>query len=214
MGTITLTEVTTPPSNVQAVLNTGQTAVTVTWRPPGAGGQAGVDNFDTTDGGWVPSSNWTNPLGDWQWTNNFSPTPYNDIDTYVDTPPQTTHSGTGMWGTVINGGYSNCGGWSYLRKTFNFSGMTNPVLNFWHYMNGYNTWDYGLIKVNGTTVWGSSAAAVFMPWQKLLMPIPLSWKSALSGMPPPLFPMPDGILMMCMWVLPAALPLLEMIFRL
>jgi len=37
----------------------------------------------------------------------------------------------------------------------------------WHYMDGYNTWDYGLIKVNGTTVWGTSALADFQPWQEL-----------------------------------------------
>ncbi len=167
MGTVTLNEIAIPPGNVTATLNGPQTDVTVTWRAPGAAGPSDVDNFDTTDGGWVPTSNWSNPLGDWQWTSNYNPAVYTDIDTYVDVPPTTAHSGTGMWGTVIQGGYSNCTGWSYLRKTYNFTGITNPVINFWHYMDGYNTWDYGLIVVNGTTVWGSSALAEFMPWQVL-----------------------------------------------
>ena len=128
-----------------------------------------MDDFEVDNGGWVPTSSWTNPLGDWQWGNEYNVANYTDIDTYADAPPATAHSGTGMWGTVLQGGYTNANGWSYLRKTFNLSGYTNPVLDFWHYMDGYNTWDYGLIKVNGTTVWGTSAAAEFMPWQRLII---------------------------------------------
>jgi hypothetical protein len=167
MGTLTMNEIALPPVQVLAVENVAQTQVALTWRPPGSTGGGGVEDFELTDGGWVPTSNWTNPLGDWQWDNDYNVANYVDIDTYVDAPPATAHSGTGMWGTVLEGGYSNCGGWSYLRKTFNFTGITNPELSMWHYMDGYNTWDYGLIVVNGTTVWGSSALAEFMPWQEL-----------------------------------------------
>ena len=166
MGTVTLNEIAIQPGGVTATLNNEATAVNITWRTPGAG-SANVDNFDVTDGGWVPTSSWSNPLGDWQWTANYNPAVYTDIDTYVDVPPTSAHSGTGMWGTVIQGGYTNATGWSYLRKTFNLSGISDPVINLWHYMDGYNTWDYGLIKVNGNTVWGSSSAAEFMPWQVL-----------------------------------------------
>jgi hypothetical protein len=166
MGTITLNEVAFPPSVVVAQLNTEQTAVNITWHAPDPS-SSNFDNFEMDDGDWVPSSNWSNPLGDWEWTANYNPASYTDIDTYTDTPPTSAHSGTGMWGTKIQGGYTNSSGWSYLRKTYNLTGVSDPVLNFWHYMNGYNTWDYGLILVNGTTVWGSSAAAVFMPWQVL-----------------------------------------------
>ncbi len=169
MGSLTMLEVAMPPRSVTATVNTNPIQVNLTWRPPGSGGAGGVEDFETSDGGWVPTSNWTNPLGDWQWGNNYNVANYTDIDTYVDAPPATAHSGTGMWGTVLQGGYSNCGGWSYLRKTFNLSGVTDPELRFWHYMDGYNTWDYGLIKVNGTTVWGSSALAEFMPWQELVV---------------------------------------------
>lgn len=167
MGSLTMSEIALPPVQVLATENAAQTQVALTWRPPGATGGGGVDDFEIDNCGWVPTSSWTNPLGDWQWTNNYSIANYTDIDTYVDAPPAAAHSGTGLWGTVVNGGYTNAAGWSYLRKTFNLSGITSPVLDFWHYMDGYNTWDYGLIKVNGNTVWGSSALAEFMPWQQL-----------------------------------------------
>ncbi len=166
MGTLTMSEIALPPFLVVATENTAQTQVSLTWHTPsGTGG--GVEDFEIENGDWVPTSSWANPLGDWQWTDNYDVTNYTDIDTYVDAPPAAAHSGTGMWGTVLTGGYTNAGGWSYLRKSFNLNGVANPVLDFWHYMDGYNTWDYGLIKVNGATLWGSSSAAEFMPWQQL-----------------------------------------------
>ncbi|MBW6514321.1 MAG: choice-of-anchor D domain-containing protein, partial [Candidatus Syntrophosphaera sp.] len=161
MGTLTMNEIALPPAGVEAVENLAQTQVSLTWYTPGSTGGPFSD-FELDDGGWVSSG-----FGDWEWGNDYNVANYVDIDTYVDQPPASAHSGTGMWGTVLEGGYSNCGDWSYLRKTFNFSGINNPVLSFWHYMDGYNTWDYGLIKVNGATVWGSSSQAVFMPWQEL-----------------------------------------------
>jgi len=119
-------------------------------------------DFEADNGGWVGSG-----YGDWEWTNAYTLTGYVDGDTYVDTPPTTAHSGSGLWGTKVLGSYSGSAAWSYLRKAVDLSGFANPVLSIWQYMNGYNTYDYGVIKVNGTTVWGSSAAAVFMPWQQL-----------------------------------------------
>jgi len=169
MGSLIMSEIALPPTNVVATQNAAQTQVSLIWRNPGSGGGGAEEDFEQNNGNWVPTSSWTNPLGDWQWTNTYNAANYTDIDTYVDAPPSAAHSGTGMWGTVIQGGYSNCAGWSYLRKTFNLSSVTSPVLDFWHYMDGYNTWDYGLVKVNGNTVWGSSAAAEFMPWQRLVI---------------------------------------------
>lgn len=177
MGTLTMIEVTNPPRQVVATENAAQTQVTLAWRPPGAGGIGGVEDFETDNGGWVASSNWSNPLGDWEWTNTYTTTGYADIDTYVDVPPTEAHSGTGLWGTKVLGGYTNAAGWSYLRKTFDLGAFNDPQLRLWHYMDGYNTWDYGLIKVNGTTLWGSSAAAEFMPWQELVIDL-----SAYEGM--------------------------------
>ena len=162
MGTLIMNEIALPPRQVQATENAQQTQVALNWRVPGGTGGGGVEDFEIDNGGWVSSG-----YGDWQWSNTYNVANYTDIDTYVDAPPATAHSGTGMWGTVLQGGYSNSAAWSYLRKSFNLSGMSNPVLSLWHYMDGYNTWDYGLIVVNGTTLWGSSALAEFMPWQEL-----------------------------------------------
>ncbi|MDD4224025.1 MAG: carboxypeptidase regulatory-like domain-containing protein, partial [Candidatus Cloacimonetes bacterium] len=160
MGTLILPEIAFPASQVVATENIAQTQVDLIWHSPVAAPP--YDDFEMNDGGWVSSG-----FGDWEWGDDYDVTNYVDIDTYADTPPPTAYSGTGMWGTVLEGGYSNCAAWSYLRKTFNLSGISNPVLSLWHYMDGYNTWDYGLITVNGTTVWGSSSAAEFMPWQEL-----------------------------------------------
>jgi len=171
MGTITLNEITSPPIAVHAEPNPNHTEVLVNWRAPGAAGPGYSFDFEIDDGGWVPSSDWTNPLGDWQWTNTYDVTLYDPSgSTYTQVPPQTAHSGTGMWGTVIYGPYSNLpvsGQRSFLKKTFDLTGMIDPILNLWHYMDGYNTWDYGQILVNGTVVWGDAALAVFMPWQVL-----------------------------------------------
>ncbi|MDD3143486.1 MAG: carboxypeptidase regulatory-like domain-containing protein, partial [Candidatus Cloacimonetes bacterium] len=160
MGTLILPEIAFPPSQVVATENIAQTQVDLIWHSPVAAPP--YDDFEMNDGGWVSSG-----FGDWEWDDDYDVTNYTDIDTYADTPPPTAYSGTGMWGTVLEGGYSNCAAWSYLRKTFNLSGISNPVLSLWHYMDGYNTWDYGLITVNGTTVWGASSAAEFIPWQEL-----------------------------------------------
>jgi len=141
------------------------------WTVSGSSGGSGT--FEGSEEGWIPTSSGWDATGDWEWTNTYNVANYvYGPDTQL--PPTSAHSGTGMWGTVIYGPYTNVpvsGDRSYLRKTFDFTGVTNPVLDFWHYMDGYNTWDYGQILVNGTVVWGSSADAVFMPWQELNIPL-------------------------------------------
>ena len=159
LGTITLTEYLWTPYDLLAS-HEGDNARLV-WEPAGEPDYLFFD-FEADNGGWVGSG-----YGDWEWTNAYTLTGYTDTDTYSDTPPTAPNSGTGLWGTKVLSSYSNSTSWSYLRQTVDLSPFANPVLSFWHYMDGYNTWDYGLIKVNGTTVWGSSAAAVFMPWQQL-----------------------------------------------
>lgn len=159
MGTLMLIEQLWPAYNLVATHNAGN--ANLVWDPAGEPDYLFFD-FEEDNGGWVGSG-----YGDWQWTNAYTLTGYTDTDSSVDTPPAAPYSGNGLWGTKVLSSYSNSGAWSYLRKTVDMSGYANPVLKLWHYMNGFNTWDYGLIKVNGTTVWGSSALAVFMPWQEL-----------------------------------------------
>jgi len=169
MDTVNLVEHLWPAYNLVATHDAG--AVDLVWDPAGAPDYIFFD-FEDDNGGWVGSG-----YGDWEWTNTYTLTGYVDNDTYVDTPPTAPYSGTGLWGTKVLGSHSNSSAWSYLRQTFDLSVFDSPVLSLWHYMNGYNTWDYGLIKVNGTTVWGSSALAVFMPWQELAIDL-----SAYGGM--------------------------------
>ena len=171
LGTINLTEYLWTPYNLVAS-HEGDNA-RLLWEPAGEPDYLFFD-FEDDNGGWVGSG-----YGDWEYTDAYTLTGYVDADTYVDTPPTAAHSGDGLWGTKVLGSYSNSAAWSYLRQTFDLTVYPNPVLKIWHYMNGYNTWDYGLIKVNGTTVWGSSAEAVFMPWQELT--VDLSAYSSLTS---------------------------------
>ncbi|HNQ44697.1 MAG TPA: carboxypeptidase regulatory-like domain-containing protein, partial [Candidatus Cloacimonadota bacterium] len=97
MGTVILSEMTLPPSVATATLNAEETAVTIAWRAPGTPGGFYNADFEIDNGGWVPSSNWTNPLGDWQWTNQYN------VSNYVtgeypasEVPPTEAHSGTGF----------------------------------------------------------------------------------------------------------------------
>ncbi len=162
LGTINLTEDIWDPVDVVAShVASRQDAVSLVWGPAAPPAYYFAD-FEQDNGGWVGSGH-----GDWEYTDAYTLTGYTDTDSYADTPPTSAHSGDGLWGTKVLSSYSNSTAWSYLRQTFDLSGYDSPVLSIWHYMNGYNTWDYGLIKANGNTVWGSSAAAVFMPWQQL-----------------------------------------------
>jgi len=169
MGIINLVEYLWPAYNLVASHAAGNASLV--WDPAGEPDYYFAD-FEADNGGWVGSG-----YGDWEWTNAYTLTGYTDNDTSVGTPPAAPHSGTGLWGTKVLADYSNSAAWSYLRQTLDLSAYADPVLSFWHYMNGYNTYDYGLIKVNGTTVWGSSALAVFMPWQELTVDL-----SAYAGM--------------------------------
>lgn len=174
LGTINLTEYLWTPYELVAS-HEGDNA-RLNWEAAGAPEYYFTD-FETDNGGWVISSNWTGtalpnyPDGDWQWTNTYNVANYNTAGgSSPQNPPATAYSGTGMWGTVIYGPYTNLtvsGQRSFLRQTFDLSVYPNPVISLWHHMDGYNTWDYGQIMVNGTAVWGTSDLAVFMPWQQI-----------------------------------------------
>ena len=169
LGTINLTEYLWTPYELVAT-HEGDNA-RLNWEAAGEPDYLFFD-FEADNGGWVGSG-----YGDWEWTNAYTLTGYSDPDTYVDTPPTSAYSGDGLWGTKVLSSYSNAGAWSYLRQTFDLSPFANPVLSFWHYMDGYNDWDYGLIKVNGTLVWGDELNAELMPWQQLTVDL-----SAYAGM--------------------------------
>jgi hypothetical protein len=177
MGTIILNEIALPAVGVTASLNMAETEAVIMWRAPGAASPYYQDDFELSNGGWVPSSNWTNPLGDWEWSDSYNVA--NFVDTYGSTsvvPPPAAHSGTGFWGTIIHSNYTNSGGFSYLTKTFNFSGYNNSVLRLWSWQNLFGNFDYAQIRINGTIVWGPTTAAN-NTWENLIIDL-----SAYDGM--------------------------------
>ncbi|MDY0150763.1 MAG: carboxypeptidase regulatory-like domain-containing protein, partial [Candidatus Cloacimonas sp.] len=170
MGTLVMNEVALPPVHVVATENDPHTQVSLTWSAPGSTGGGGVEDFEVSDGGWVPTSNWTNPLGDWQWANTY------DVTNYVvggyptsEFPPLLAHSGTGLWGTILYAPYSMSGGFNYLTKTFNFSGNSNPQMKFWSWNNSFGNFDYGQIAVNGTIVWGPAWDTNPIEWEEIII---------------------------------------------
>ncbi|MDD3535238.1 MAG: carboxypeptidase regulatory-like domain-containing protein [Candidatus Cloacimonetes bacterium] len=157
MGNITLNELTLPPGGVTAELNATETAINITWRPPGQGGSALSFDFEDDDGGWEPSASWGDGIGDWEHTSDYNVA--NFVDSYGSTsviPPTSAHSGTGMWGTKINTNYTNSGGSNYLSKTFNFTGLTDAHLSWYSWENVFGDFDYCQVKVNGNLIWGPS----------------------------------------------------------
>jgi len=180
MGTITLNELTLPPVSVTATLNAAETIVNLTWRAPGQPGSGMFFDFEANvDGGWEPSSTWTDPLGDWEYTADYDVTEWNPVYTGTNVvPPPTAYSGTGMWGTKINTNHTNSGGFNYLTKTFNFSGLSNAHMRFYSWENLFGNFDYAQVSVNGTVVWGPSWDYTGTVWQERVIDL-----SAFDGMP-------------------------------
>jgi len=105
-------------------------------------------DFETDDGGWTTTADWSPYIGDWEWTNTY------DVTNYVGAydPPQTAYAGTGMWGTIIYNDYTNSGGTSTMWKVFDFSSMSAPTLSFYYWSDIFGDWDYGTVNVNGVEV--------------------------------------------------------------
>ncbi len=178
MGDIVVNEMSFPPSNVVATEAIDGTNVTLIWNSPSPTGLTGVEDFELNDGGWVPSSNWSNPLGDWEWTNTYDVANWSPEYTGANIiPPPNCHSGTGMWGTKINTNYTNSGGFNYLTKTFNLSGISEPQLRFWSWENVFGNFDYCQVAVNGTVIWGPSWDYTNTQWQERVVDL-----SAYAGM--------------------------------
>jgi len=176
-GTINLIEFLWPAYNLDAVETIVRAvAVDLTWEPAGPPPTYSFD-FEADNGGWVPSATWgTPPVGDWQWTNTWTPGNFvaseNPGSCFV--PPAAT-SGTGLWGTKLYTNYSNSGGASYLTQTFDLTGFENTVLTFQNWNNSNNSvgqlWDYGQVRVNGTVVWGPNWQGTNPSWQNVVIPL-------------------------------------------
>ena len=96
-------------------------------------------DFESDNGGWVPSATW-DPVGDWQW----------GVPT---TGPGEAFSGQNVWATVLDGDYTDQTGVSYLTQTFDFTGRSGVELNWqqWAYTRYFT--DYARVYVNGDLVY-------------------------------------------------------------
>ncbi|MFA5509319.1 MAG: choice-of-anchor J domain-containing protein [Candidatus Cloacimonadaceae bacterium] len=106
-------------------------------------------DFEEDDGGWESGG-----YGDWEWGNTY---PSGGTFNWTESPdscvpPTAAYSGTGLWGTKLYTNYSNAGAWSYLTKTVDLAGFTNPQLRFWRWNNMFGDFDYWQVQVNGTMV--------------------------------------------------------------
>ncbi|MCB5234303.1 MAG: carboxypeptidase regulatory-like domain-containing protein, partial [Candidatus Cloacimonetes bacterium] len=167
MGTIIIEELTLPPGPVLAELNDTETAVNLIWSPPGGtGGHAMYFDFENDDGDWIPTASW-DAVGDWEYTDEYDIANWNPVYTGTNViPPPNAYSGTGMWGTKINTNYTNSGGFNYLSKTFDFSGLTDATLRFRSWENVFGDFDYCQVSINGTLVWGPSYDYTGTQWRE------------------------------------------------
>jgi hypothetical protein len=178
MGTIILPEIAMPAVGVTAALNMAETEAVVMWSPPGATGPGYFFDFEFDNGEWVRSSSWTDPLGDWEWTNTYNIANWNPTYTGPNVvPPPAAYSGTGMWGTKVNTNYNNSGGFNYLTKILDFTGFTNTRMNFRSWENVFGNFDYAQVSINGTVVWGPSWDYTNTQWQNRMIDL-----SAYDGM--------------------------------
>lgn len=175
LGTTNLVEYLWTPYNL--VASHAGNNVSLVWEPAAAPDYYFFD-FEEDNGGWVASSNWSNPLGDWEWTNTYNVA--NWAPTYTGTtvvPPSLAFSGTGLWGTKINTNYSNSGGFNYLTQTFDLTGFVAPKLSFRSWENTFGNFDYCQVRVNGTLIWGPSWDYSATMWRERIIDL-----SAYTGM--------------------------------
>ncbi len=94
------------------------------------------NDFEADDGGFTPSPS----TGGWEWG---EPT----------VGPSAAHSGTNVWGTVLDGNYQNDADYRLETASFDFSSFEPPILLTywqWYEIEGfYSTpWDGGNIKIS------------------------------------------------------------------
>jgi hypothetical protein len=108
-------------------------------------------DFEGGDGGWTPSG----PTANWEYgpiipgvyrNCGFTAWPYPE--------PTSAHSGTKVWGTTLDGCYSNFNGISYLIKTFDFRGRPPKLeLRWWQWYHVFEPYDQATVLINDQEVW-------------------------------------------------------------
>jgi hypothetical protein len=112
-------------------------------------------DLEADDGGWVVGG-----YGDWGW-GEIVPGVYEFCDG-PEPEPTAAYSPVNVWGTNLDGCHENAGATSTLTQTFDFSGLAAPIeLNFFHWYNVFETFDWVEVYVNGTVVWRSVDSNVY-----------------------------------------------------
>ena len=114
------------------------------------------EDFEGDDGGFVGSLNWER--GTYNWVGG------NCDD--VAYPPPAAHSGTDMWGAVLNDCYNNLGDTSVLNFELDLSDALTATLSWWDWYDVYENYDHGEVYVNGAQVYDRGTGYV----------IPTAWE--------------------------------------
>jgi len=138
--------------------------------PPPRSPQATVffSNFDTDNGGLVGNL-------DWQWGATYAWAGTGCSGTVNQ--PTAPHSGTGMWGTVLNGCYNNLGnntGYatcsnttpgddSILTLTVDLTNHSAATLSWYEWTDVFSSWDWVEVRVNGTSVFAPCPPSFVAP---------------------------------------------------
>lgn len=117
--------------------------------PVGVPAQFYFSDFEANNGGWTP----TGPANFWE-HGPVVPGIYEICDTAPRPEPTGAFSGLNVWGTNLNGCYPNANTDGILSQTFNLSTLSAPLeLNWQHWYEVFETFDYAIARVNGTQVW-------------------------------------------------------------
>lgn len=121
-------------------------------------------DFEANNGGWTA----TGPANFWE-HGPIVPGVFEICDTTPRPEPSAAYSGVNVWGTNLNGCYPNANTDGILSQTFNLSTLSAPLeLNWQHWYEVFETFDYAIVRVNGTQVWRTPNATatanyVFQP---------------------------------------------------
>jgi hypothetical protein len=109
------------------------------------------EDFETGDGGWVPSG----PTSNWEFGTIVAGTFRNCGYTAFPYPePTGAHSGTKVWGTILDGCYTNFSGGTSLSKSFDFRAVPKSIeLRWWQWFHIFEPYDNARVLVNGVEVW-------------------------------------------------------------
>lgn len=135
------------------------TGVPVTCPPGTVPATVYLADFEADDGGWVESG-----FGEWE-RGPVATGVYQLCDTVPRPEPTGAPSGVNVFGTNLDGCYTNSGAASLLSRTFDFSSLAAPIqLDWTNWYEVFTTFDIGEVLVNGTQVFNivpSTATAAY-----------------------------------------------------